>query len=68
MVYSDVILLEFLRTETAGEAKEIPHSLIVARTGISLRTVRRGLRRLERGGAIVRESRPGYECKYQVRQ
>lgn len=68
MVYSDMILLDFLRTETAGEVKPIRYSQMVATTGISLSTVKRGLRRLERSGVIVREFSPGYECRYQVKQ
>lgn len=67
MIYSDRILLDYLR-EKQGDMPEVTirHSAIVADTGISIATVKRGLRRLEGVEKISKRGKKGFECTYNV--
>lgn len=67
MVYSDVILLDYLKRKQGKRSEiKIRHSKIVEDTGISLATVKRSLKRLEGSAVLSKKHETGFECTYRV--
>jgi DNA-binding MarR family transcriptional regulator len=69
MGYSDKIVLKFLR-DNIGERPELTIRMkeIAEQTGVTLPTVERALKRLERAGTINRERQTAYVYTYKVKR
>lgn len=66
MGYSDKIVLQFLRDNGGEHGVTIRMKEIALKTGVTLPTVERALKRLERAGSINRERQTAYIYTYKV--